>query len=316
MRKSLLTLILVAAACSPGETTGSSTTSSLPATTTTTGQATTTISAPVTTSSTMAPTTTSPASTTTSELLEGNWADEPLVTTAFGALGWWDGSGWLDAETEGALPVVGGEDYQVIRLGQLDVTTAGSQTIVCPPLDVIGVELTDPELLGEFPGPYGVAISAPWPLQPHLFEEVDDDGTYAGFASELLSDRGLEVPDPVIKQLFRTDLEDDGIHEVLVVAEDVTPGFLLEAGDYSIFFMRKVIEGEVQTAILGDTVVLDESDQFGALHGIGGVADLNGDARMEVIANLAYFEGFAVAVWEFVDDDLGPVVALETGCGS
>lgn len=316
MRKSLLSVLLIAAACSPGETTGSSTTSSIAVTTAATGRATTTTSAPATTTSTVATTTTAPVSTTTSELLEGNWADEPLVTTGFGALGWWDGSGWLEAEIEGALPVVGGEDYQVITLDQLGVTTAGPQTVVCPPLDLIGVELGDPELLGELPGPYGVAVSAPWPLQPHLFEELDDDGSYAGFARELLSDRGLDVPDPVIKQLFRTDIEGDGIHEVLVVAEDVTPGFVLEEGDYSIAFMRKVIEGEVLTAILGDTVVLDESDQFGAAHGIGGVADLNGDARMEIIANLAFFEGFAVAIWEYVDDDLGPLVVLETGCGS
>jgi hypothetical protein len=120
----------------------------------------------------------------------------------------------------------------------------------------------------------------------------------------------------VIKQLYRTDLEGDGVHEVLVVAEVVSPGFLLEPGDYSISFLRKVVQGEVQTAILGDTVVLDEDDQFAGAHGIGGVADLNGDGKMEIIGNTAYFEGFQVDVWEYVDDELGPLVALQVGCGS
>lgn len=314
MRKTLVVAALFVSACSPAETTGTSTTTSLPSTTS--SQRTTT-TAPATPTTTAAPTTTtSLASTTTSTLLEGTWADEPLVTTGFGALGWWDGGGWLDAESEGALPIVGGEDYQVIRLGNTAVTTGGSQTLVCPPLDLVGVELDEPELLGELPGPYGLAISAPWALQPHLFEETSDDGTYAGFASQLLSERGLDVANPTIKQLVRTDLEGDGVDEVIVVAEDVTPGFLLEEGDYSIVFLRKAADGEVQTAILGETIVLDEGDQFGAAHWIGGVADLNGDAEMEVITNLIYFEGFGVAVWEYVDDDLGPVVVLETGCGS
>jgi hypothetical protein len=190
-------------------------------------------------------------------LLEGNWADGPLITTEFGALGWWDGGEWLDAETQGALPVVGGEDYQVSRLGFLGMTTAGPQTTVCEPLELLGVDLADPELLGSLPGPYGVAISAAWVLQPHIVEETTDGGDYAAFAAEILADRGLDVDRPVIKQLIRTDLDGDGVNEVLVVAEEVTPGFLLEPGDYSIVLMRKVID-EGRTALLDETIVLDE----------------------------------------------------------
>ena len=312
MRKTVLAVSLIIVGCSPGESV--STTTVPQSGSSTTSRATTTVPAPT---STVPPTSTStlPPPTTTT-LAQGTWAAGPLVTTGFGALGWWDGSGWLEAAIEEELPVAGGEDYQVIRLGELGRTTAGPQTFVCEPLELIGVELADPTLLGEPPGPYGVAISAPWPLQPHLFEEVADDGEYAGFAGELLSERGLEVPSPVIKQLYRTDLEGDGIHEVLVVAEEVSPGFLLEPGDYSIAFLRKVVQGEVETAVLGHTVVLDEEDQFAGAQGFGGVADLNGDGKMEIIGNTAYFEGFQVDIWEYVDDDLGPVVALQVGCGS
>ncbi|MGH3650879.1 MAG: hypothetical protein ACRDU9_09245 [Acidimicrobiia bacterium] len=316
MRRTLVAVLLVVVACSPGETTGSSTSSTSTSLVTTTSAPVTTTTSPLPTTTTTQLTTTTVAGTTTTSLLSGNWADEPLVTTDFGALGWWDGSDWLDAETQGALPVVGGEDYQVIRLDFLGTTTGGPQTTVCEPLELIGVELDDPDLLGEFPGPYGIAISAPWTLQPHLFELATDDGTYSALAAQLLSSRGLDVAGPVIKQLIRTDLEGDGVHEVLVVAEEVTPGVMMEVGDYSIAFMRKVVQGEVQTAVLADTVVLDEDDGFGGAHSVGAVADLNGDGKMEIVLNSAFFEGFGVFASEYVNDDLGPVQILTTGCGS
>lgn len=317
-----LGLALVAAACSPDDAADSTTT--LAGSTTTTSPSTTsppttspsTTSASSTTTVVDSTTTSVPEATTTTVGLEGEWADEPLIVTGFGALGWWDGSDWVMAEDAGALPVVGGEDYQIARIGLQAITTAGSQTLVCDPIGIIGVEVDNAELLGEWPGPYGVAISAPWELQPHLFESVPDDGTYAGFAAELLSSRGLDVASPVIKQLFRTDLEGDGVNEVIVVAEDVNPGLLLEEGDYSIAFLRKAVQGEVETAILGATVVGPGDDQFGASYTIGAVADLSGDGQMEIVLDSAFFEGLSVGVLEYVNDDLGPVTQLEVGCGS
>lgn len=321
MRRALFLLpavALVLAACSPEETADSTTTL---ADTSSTSQPTSTAAPTTTLASTTSTaisttTTTLEASTTTMTGLEGNWADEPLIVSGFGALGWWDGSDWIMAEEAGALPVLGGEDYQVARIGLQAVTTGGPQTLVCEPLNNIGIEIDNPELLGEWPGPYGVAISAPWVLQQHLFQTIADDGTYAGFASALLSTRGLNVPTPVIKQLLRTDLEGDGVNEVIVVAEDVTPGLLMEQGDYSIAFLRKVVDGQVQTAVLGATVVTDAESPFGASFSVGAVADLNGDGRMEIVLNSAYFEGLGVEVIEYVNDDLGTVTQLQVGCGS
>lgn len=322
MRRAMTLALAVAvmiAACSPDEAADSTTTVEE---TTTSTEATTTTSPPVTASSTTSTTTTStttttvPETTTTSEGLQGNWADQPLIVTGFGALGWWDGSDWIMAEDAGALPVVGGEDYQIARVGLQAITTAGPQTLVCDPIDIIGVNVDNPELLGEWPGPYGVAISASWDLQPHLFEPLTDDGSYSGFAAELLAERGLDVGSPVIKQLFRTDLEGDGVNEVIIVAEDVNPNLLLEEGDYSIAFLRKVVQGEVQTAILAETVIRPGDSQFDASYTVGAVADLSGDGRMEIVLDSAFFEGLGVGILEYVNDDLGPITQLEVGCGS
>ena len=315
MRRTLLATVLVLVACSPGSEAAdtTSTTTSDSDTTTTTAETTTT-TASSTTITTLATTTTIEATTTTTEVL-GNWADQPLIVTGFGALGWWDGSDWVRAEDEGALPVVGGEDYQIVVVGLQATTTGGPQDLVCEPLFNLGVVLDNDELLGEWPGPYGVAISAPWDLQPNLFEAFADDGTFAAIAAGLLAERGLDVADPVIKQLFRTDLEGDGINEILVVVEDIKGGFLPEEGDYSIIFMQKVIEGAVQTTVLGDSVVTDPEGLFVVGFSVGAVADLSGDGQMEIVVDTAFFEGLGVDVWEYVDDDIGLFPYLQTGCG-
>lgn len=312
MRRAVLAVVLSVAACSPDDTLATTTSESV----ITTVPATTTLPSPTTTTLTSTTTTTLPPTTTTSSAgLEGNWADQPLITTGFGALGWWDGNVWLWAEEEGELPVVGGEDYQVAALGPSAVITGGPQDLVCEPLGLLGVDLVGGHLLGEWPGPYGVAISAAWEVQPHLFESFIDNGTYAEVARGLLAERGLVVPNPRIKQLYRTDLEGDGVNEVLVVAEDIQGSYFPRVGDYSIVFLRKIVEGTVETAILGESVITDE-DSFVIGFSVGGVADLNGDAKMEVVISAAYYEGLGVEVWEYVDDDLGPTLQLSLGCGS
>ena len=317
MRKLPPILALVLTACSPGDAGGTTTSLLAPTTSSiasTTTEASTTTSVPVSTSSSLR-TSTTLATTTTTEPI-GNWADEPLITTGFGALGWWDGGIWVPSEDVGVLPIVGGEDYQIAVIGLQATTTGGPQEFRCEPLDNLGLQLDNEHLLGEFPGPYGVAISAPWTLQPHLFEAFNDDGTYASIASALLADRGLNVPNPVIKQLFRTDLEGDGTNEVLVVAEDISGGFLPAAGDYSIVFLQKVVQGDVQTAVLGATAITDLESQFVEAFTIGAVADLSDDDKMEIVLNSAFFEGFGVAVWEYVNDDIGPKLQIQAGCGS
>jgi hypothetical protein len=296
-------------------TSSSSAVSSMPETTTTMPTTTTSVSETTTTS--LEETTTTVEETTTT-LLAGNWAADPVVMAGFGALGWWDGSSWVQVQPDTTLPLSGGESYQVAVLGLQATITGGAPETVCEPLENPGVSLANDQLLGDWPGPYGVAISAPWDITPHLVEELSDDGTYAAFASQLLSERGLSVPNPVIKQLIRADLDGDGVNEVIVVSEDVTPGLLAEPGDYSIVFMRKAVQGEVQTAVLGDSVVLDIAEgetPFVTSFSVGAVSDLNGDGKMEVVVSSAYYEGLGVEVWEYVNDDLGPVMQISQGCG-
>ena len=275
-------------------------------TTTTTSAATTTTAAPITT--TVAPTT------TTTAAVAGNWASTPVVAAGFGALGWWDGADWAQVEPATALPVAGGEDYQVALIGLEAIIAGGPPTTLCDPLNNPGVVFENEQVLGDWPGPLGVAISAPWVIVPHLVEQMEDDGTYSAFAGELLAERGLDVPNPVMKQILHVDLEGDGVNEVLVVAEDVSEGLIAQDGDYSIAFVRRTVSGDVQTDILGESVIVTADNPVVNSYSVGAVADLNGDARMEIVLTAAYYEGIFVEVWEYGAE--GPVPRISAGCGA
>lgn len=243
------------------------------------------------------------------------------MVSEYGALGWWDGANWVQVDELTALPVDGGEDYQVVLQGVDATVTGGAEEVLCEPAMNVGVELTDADLLGgPFPDPTGVAISAPWNLTPHFVQEETDDGTYSDFARPLLAERGLEVANPVIKQVVRFDMDGDGTNEVVAVAEEVTGegGIYAEEGNYSLVFMRVVVDGEVQTAILGDSIVADLAPgetPFILTHAVAAIADLSGDGKMEVVLDEVYYEGEGWSVWEYVNDDLGPVRQIVSGCG-
>ena len=244
------------------------------------------------------------------------------MVSQFGALGWWDGSNWVQVDELTELPVSGGEDYKVVLFDSDETITGGEEVLLCEPLLNVGVELDDTSALGPgWPGLSGIAISAPWELTPHFVQlEEDDDGTYSDFARPLLASRGLDVDDPVIKQVVRFDLEGDGINEVVAVAEQISDGDSLFAqeGDYSLVFMRRVVAGEVQTAILGESIVADLEEgetPFILSHSVAAVADLSGDAKMEIVLYEVYYEGSGWTVWEYVNDDLGPVLQIGSGCG-
>ena len=49
---------------------------------------------------------------------------------------------------------------------------------------------------------------------------------------------------------------------------------------------------------------------------VAGVGDLNGDGRMEIAINGAYYEGSWTAIHDYINDDLGPWEVLAVGCGS
>ncbi|MDH4119166.1 MAG: hypothetical protein OEX04_03665 [Acidimicrobiia bacterium] len=268
-----------------------------------------------------------PPATTTSTPEETTTTVAPgfgVVVGQFGALGWWDGSTWVQAQDK--LPIDGTGPFRVHRIGSESYEVQGSGLIDgCQLGDpVAGVSL-DPDPWEGFPDPFSarpLAVSAPWDTSPHPFETFEAGDAHRQAAVDLLASRGVDDPDPQFVQLFRTDIDSDGVKEVFAVIERRSDpsGTLIPAapGDYSIAFVRVVVDVEVQTAVLAEWIVAETDDSFQDLvvYRFDAFFDADGDGTDEVALGLAYYEGAAVSVWDWQGPDLGFVSVISSGCGA
>jgi len=178
----------------------------------------------------------------------------------------------------------------------------------------------EPALPGGFREIDALAIQTDLAVRPYPVEMLDPPAAeYVQATSELLEGRAARVPVINLTQVIRTDLEGDGVDEVIISASTIPDDLIsTQVGDYSIVFLRKVIEGEIHTAILGESIVNDLDDMLQNLvvFEVAAVADLNGDGKMEIVVNGTVWEGAFLQAWEYVNDDLGPVDVLSCGCGN
>lgn len=296
-----LTLVLIVAACS----------GSPEATTTSAGGSAETVQTTLaSTSTTASPTTTGPSTTTTVQPA----ADTFLIAGNTCLLGWWDG----DWQSEGPPPALGGEQYQVVRLTEPITTSAGTEPRPwCDPLELLNIEF-DPQLPGDWQDLDAIAVQTLGDVRPHEVEMLSTSlAAYIEATSNLLAGRVAGIPVVNLKQVIRTDLEGDGVDEVVVVASTMPDDPIdTAAGDYTIVYLRKILDGEVETALLGIHVV-DETGPFSWVQlAVAAIADLNGDGRMEIVLNGNVWEGAFLQAFEWVDNDLGLLEVLSCGCGA
>jgi len=244
----------------------------------------------------------------------------PAIAVApWGQIGWWDGAQWVGAAAGLDVPTSGGEDYQLVRLDDPITTHVGEWGEGC----VASGEPQGRAVHVEFPRdvePAGIAITGvadPRPRPVRAGETADE--TYRDAARAVLAELGITDPDPEIAQVVTGDLDGDGSDEILVVAQRVSAGGDLgESGsdDYSVVFMRRVVNGIIQTTVVRDTRTQSSGGSFylGVL-GISALADLNGDGRMEIVLEDRHFEGMSIHVHELGDDGSTSEV-LSGECGS
>lgn len=279
------------------------------------GSGTTTTSGSTTTSDSVA---TTSATTSTSAGTTTTTSSEPIVPVAvsrYGVMGWWDGDSWVLGDGGVSIPLVGGEQFQVVLLDEPITTTTGSALAVCEPIGTPLVDF-DPPLPGDFGEPGAIAVIANWDLRPHGITSLAAlPNEHVDAVAQFLTGRGIDDDDPNIDQVVVTDLEGDGIAEVLVVVERVPDDLFGGPGDYSTVLLRKQIEGDWQTAVLEFSQAEPESPYI-LKHSVAALADLNNDGKTEIVIDSFYYEGAGTLVYEYVNDDLGPQQVIAGGCGA
>lgn len=76
---------------------------------------------------------------------------------------------------------------------------------------------------------------------------------YKDRIAEILADHGLEDESVHIREIVRTDIENDGIEEVFIIASNRDSSDKLK-GRYSIAALQKVIDGKVETLFLSKQI--------------------------------------------------------------
>jgi hypothetical protein len=162
----------------------------------------------------------------------------------------------------------------------------------------------------------GIGSGATHPLQPRPIAQLDlTSADYDDAISAALNVVGLSNATIGLVQGFQIDIDGDGTQEVVLTAEHRADGAdhitaSAKAGDYSAVMIVKdgkasLLAYEIQT----------KDVEFGAPleFRVVGVADLNGDSRMELVISSSYYEGTTTTVYDLLPE--GPREAISTGCG-
>jgi hypothetical protein len=230
------------------------------------------------------------------------------------------GGQWLKPEAAAAL-IPGGENYRLYTLtGEIgrSVGQKPARGEEGPCSDTWYVTLAP------FPAGRGslVAVGAPWNAMPRAVKITStEQQVYREAAAEILKGQGIVNPKVNLTQVIRVDLDGDGVEEVLVSAthyERFEPGGGLtpnaRAGDYSLVFLRKVVQGKVVTRIItGEYYPEVKEFNAPAEHRIIGVLDLNGDGILEIVLSGRYYEGDWIEAYRVEGTKI--IKLFSMGCG-
>jgi hypothetical protein len=205
-----------------------------------------------------------------------------------------------------------GLDGSTTAVGSAPLAGCGVDPSSSPPdVDIPGLEY------GPLLEPVRVAVTGVGAPVPRPTEAIGA-GPYTSAAADVLADLGVQDGSPEIVQVLRTDFEGDGSDEVLLVVERVSDPETLyaEPGDHSVLLLRQVVDGEVVTTVLSQSVADPEPGEVpsATITRVVAVADLNGDGVMELISRQVAWESSSTTVL-VVDPAGGATAVLDAGCG-
>lgn len=178
-------------------------------------------------------------------------------------------------------------------------------------------------------GAQRLAIRGSWEALPRPVQRLSNSKIYTDVVRQFLQQRGMANPTLAVDQLFRLDLEGDGVEEVLISATHFTrlggkdPHIPTRAksGDYSVVLLRRIDrQGKVVTLPVTESLYPACATEVGAgdcmpwVHRISSIADANGDGVLEVVLRSSYYEGNSATLFEWHKEAFHP--RLDCGCGA
>ncbi len=172
-------------------------------------------------------------------------------------------------------------------------------------------------------GPSGFAIPTN-PIQNNKIEFLDTNSEiYKSAIQNTLAEITNSTNSPIIQQLVKVDLENDGVDEVIIVASNHNlEGFNFKTsakGDYSVVLLRKLIAGVVHTFTLASSVETQDMESnpplFDSLarYNFQIVLDIDRDGIQEIILGGFGYEFDLINVYTWQND--APVEVINWGCG-
>ncbi|MEP6774256.1 MAG: hypothetical protein ABJA50_01560 [Chloroflexota bacterium] len=227
-------------------------------------------------------------------------------------------------QTEDAAKMInGGESYKIYSLkGRLGLATGRKPVSIGDPCPEISAVDTTPS----YDRQDVVGLGSTWAGMPRVPIALSPNlAVYKNAVADLLKARGITQPHVLIDQIYRIDLEGDGSSEVLISATYFKNGNIPQpvagpspdasAGDYSIVFMRKVVNGVVKTVVLDENEFTNDAVFVAPYqYRLRGVMDINGDGNLEVLVMGRYYEGQFTSVFQITGIKAEEVLAC--GCGA
>lgn len=209
----------------------------------------------------------------------------------------------------------GNEQYEVYDLNGHLASVFGSTSETFPPCEETYYLSFD--TLFENAVGCAIALRAPHNAYPSKIESFPVNNPSAiAIVKQWLSDSGFVNPEVKISQVIATDLDGDGIDEMLISATHYQDEYVssANAGNYSIVLIQKIVDGKsLIIPVIYDLYIVETNYIAPMTYSIGGIIDVEGDGKYEFVIQWQYYEGAGVNLLRVNKNEVE--FLLGSGCG-